>query len=587
MQYDKWSEPKTYARERLNEICRKSEAYVGTPEEETNRIDIWGTQEQASRAARELEGFEKDVRARGIRPSNARWHKEMAFDGRTQSRLERAEDQKGMGEALKQLAMQEEDFGFEAYLLWPDHTGLDINVFIAKHDSGILDDIRRTTFCRIDFNTGGVKSVKISTQDEDSVRAIYLRVFNLVKEMVAGQGRFIKANRFKLPRPAMYRDRVGWDQDPTTRLFLPTFHGEELPESEVENWNKLCKSEDKKNRDLIRAAMDMCLKSLHAPQRHVRMRVTFAELGFHTIRQPLPGKDYVMFDDFCEMISKEMSQVRPIGLRSSAGDLADLADVLSDMPEFGKPTIHYVLHFDFVGRNQTTLRLETEHKLSLSGKEAEMVASRWLEFGKSSENDEILELNMLDIEHLKSNFQIHIGAAKLHAEEKGTAKSQATFVSNLGFDAAAAGFKAPPRRRAQYPPGRTDLMRVEEITIARFPFKSTDGTFEIHRKDVFDELHAGSLPTDVKYEAKYYYREWDMLMAEFANIKPGEEVSWNKDLSGFFRDPKSVDDTRPLPMGLKAFVKEIEEISALLGQAIESLPDIQNGTNGSHSVECP
>ena len=57
MQYDKWAEPKTYARERLNEICRKSEAYVGTPEEETNRIDIWGTQEQASRAARELRRF--------------------------------------------------------------------------------------------------------------------------------------------------------------------------------------------------------------------------------------------------------------------------------------------------------------------------------------------------------------------------------------------------------------------------------------------------------------------------------------------------------------------------------------------------
>ena len=573
------------ARERLDEICLKTDAHIRTPEDEETRIPIWGTEEQVEQALNELQSFELYVRKVGVRPKQGGWWKTNAFDGRVASRQEEAERELVMAEGLRILE-QDTEFDFEAIFLWPDE--LDIDRFISQHNTTALNEIRGSILCRIDFNPTGIKFIKISANSDEHIRNIYLRVLNMVKEDIAQNGRFVVSNRFRLPRAEMFRDRVGLDHDPKANLYLATLHGNPLPEAEVDDWNRLWLSEEDKNHNLISSAIDMSLKSLQASQRHVRMRVTFGELGFSQLELPKDDDRNYNFDEFCSMIVKRRTTLQSMGLRTNRGNLADLVETLCNMEEFGELESRCVLHFDFEGRNNHKLRFESEFKQASASDDMEMFASRWLEFGKVDDS-EILEVNLLDFEHLKTNCQFHIGARSIYSTAaKGSQSELQSFASRVRFKAAPAGIKAPPRRRAIYPPGRQDLIQTEEIQVARFRFKQGDGYFELHRRDIYDERTKTATPMTSIWTAWYYYPEWDNILGEFASLRPGEEVPWRRNLGTFFINPKATHDSRALPRGFDAFMGEVEEISALLQDAIDRLPEVEvedlygNGQNGSY-----
>jgi len=156
--------------------------------------------------------------------------------------------------------------------------------------------------------------------------------------------------------------------------------------------------------------------------------------------------------------------------------------------------------------------------------------------------------------------------------EKSIKSHMLAFQGKISFERPPDGIKAIPRRRVKYPYGAAGLRAVSELTVLRWRFKSTDGFFELRRKDVYDE-RAGTRspgPAETRWHALYYYPEWDNLMGEFANIKPGEDISWAKSVATFF--PESGDsDGRALPQGFKKFLAEVEEIQDLLAEAIGKL----------------
>ena len=575
IRFDNWSTPERTARQQLDDICRKTGAYVATPDYDTNKFSIWGTAEQADSAEKEVSAWYSHIRATGIRPSGPKWHKEKAFDGRNASRIDQREREAEMALALRNME-NDTDFEFVLHHLWPDEPKMP--EFIQKYDKPVLEQIRLNVLCRIEFDQGTIPAYRVSAGTETTVKEVSARMNNLIMEMIAQKGDFVRCSRFKLPRANMYRSRVGWDKDPTTGLYLPTIHGEGLPADEVDDWTKLCTSEDAKNRSIIRQSITTCIASLYAPSKHVRMRVTFAELGFAQLQRPPPERDYHTFDEFCQMIPHQNVRISPLGLRSSKGNLSELVDVLDTMPEFGPGETFYTLHFDFDSRNQSTLRLEVEFRIGIMTKELEIFATRWLEFAHNANEYEMLEVNMLDLEHLKCNYQIHIGGTNIFEPDdlKGVGKQMLSFQDKVSYSAPPKGIKAEPRRRAVYPPGNRDLRRVEEIITVRYQFKDTDGVFELQRKDIFDETSHNKSVTPISSvgAGKYYYPEWDSLMGEFANLQPGEAVSWTRALSSFFLDKKAGDhggNYRALPKGFKTWLKEIEEIQGLLTEGIESV----------------
>lgn len=556
------------ARNRLDQICTTTEAYIATPDYDTNIAFIYGNATQVSHARQQLEFFEKDVRGRGVRPSAAHWVKLRAHDGRKEHRQER---QTQLQQYLTQYHQLDEqmEFDFDDYLLWPGD--LDLEQFIAEYDSSVLQNIRQQFLCRIEFDTT-IGLIHTSTQSEKVLMVIRGRIVNLVKEMVARLNRCIRLNLFRMPSASTYRSKIGLDKDPYTGLILPTLHGEPLPETEKKEWATLRRQVDRQNRQLISLSVEKCLKSMQVAKQHVRMRLTFGELGFRRHRKPTDGSDVHSFDDFCDMVRNERTEMHAQGLRSTGGNLALLGDKLDEVQKFYDGTDVWAVHFDFhVPGQSSTLRLETEFRLNAIS-EIEVASSRWLEY-KHGEESELLEVNMLEFE--KPNWQFHLGAVSF-CENPLIQSRLELFSHNLGFRAPIDGLKSDPKRRAIYPPGHQELRRLSELTMRRYRVKDTDGFLEIRRRDVYDETpgQSSAIPTSTHWTAAYYYPEWDNLLGELAYLQPGEEAEWTRALPTFF--PDSADVERP--DGFRKFMREVEEIQDLLGDAILQLPKVTNGS---------
>ena len=551
------------ARNQLDKISITTETYIPTPSLDSNKAAIYGSEAQLKHAQLLMEVFEKQVRGHAIRPSADKWVKMRALDGRKENRDERASK---LQEYLQMYERSDDDymFDFEDHIIWP--LDLELEQFIADYDSSVIHEMRKQYLCRITFDTRS-SFIHVSAQSEKVIYSIRSRLINLGKEMVAKANQRVKLNLYQLPTAARYRDKVGLDPDPSSGLYLMTLHGDELPEEETEQWTLLCRQIRRKNRSIVSMLLRKCLKDMQLSEMHVRMRVTFGEHGFRRHRKPVGGGDSHQFDDFCEMVHNERTLIEPQSLRSTTGDIIALADVLEKVKDFGEPTLSYSVRFDFhVPGQASTLRLETEFTHSIE-EEVEVTQRRWLEYKIGSEN-EMLTINMLEFE--KPSWQLNVGAVALYDNE--TTKNHLDhFAHNLGFRAPAEGIKAPAKRRAVYPPNHPRLRQVHELIMLRYPFKNTDGIFELRRTDVYDETpeYASAVPERSTWTANYYYPDWDNLLGEFAYIKPGGEVTWHRQMSSLF--PDSADAKRP--DGFRRFLREVYEIQDLLGNALNQLPN--------------
>ncbi|ETN42070.1 uncharacterized protein HMPREF1541_04009 [Cyphellophora europaea CBS 101466] len=562
--------PSEIARMRLDEICRRTNTYLHPKDPDSVQIGIWGEDEDVERARAELTVFEHDIRRTGLRPNRDAWHKARGYDGRVEDRATRNLREKDLA-AARLAHNKQSHFEYQAFLLWPYR--VDMKRFREKHEDNLLREIQGSMMCSIDFFDTSIRYVRISAQDEREIHHVYQRMVNLIKEAVAEHGLFSRINRFRLPRASIYRDKIGLDMDPTTKIMIPTLHGDPLPEDEYEKWQSLCKQSDAQNRAILRNEMESIIQAMQAPGQQVRMRVTFTELGFRQYERPSDGQEYHKLDDFCEMLGKPLTEVGMAGIRSTSDtNLGDLVPILSAMPEFRDAETRFTLHFDFHGSNRSTLRFEREMYIGLTG-ELEDEANRWLQFSHAQNEYEVLEFNMLDFERLRANYSVHIGKTDLY-ESTEHERSLHGFSHNVTYTHDPRGLQAPARRRAVFPPGRKSLLRHEEITIARFSFKGPDARFEIVRKDMFDAgAQSGTNPSKTLWYAQYYYPEWDTLLGEFGNLKPGEEVSWPRKMETFFIPGMARNDHRPLPKGFNGFFSEVEEIQSLLQKAIQTLEE--------------
>ena len=553
------------ARENLDEICRQTNTYIGTPSDNDNDVKIWGTDEDSQEALAQIQTFEFSIRRRGIRPSRDKWTKEKAHDGRVEDRAFRDLQTQAKYDATYQLNKHAQ-FVFEAYLLWPDK--VDMKRFREKYEETVLRQIQEKTFCRIDFVNEGERHVKISTQEERHVYATYQRVVNLVKESIAENGLFSHNNRIRLPRASMYRDKVALDRDPNIGLSLPTLFGEPLDTSQQMQWEQLCRSGDHSNQHMLKAELESILRAIQGPGQQLRMRVTFTELGLFQFERPEDDAEHYSIDGFCTMLAKPLTEIKPAGLRSDTTDLSKLVDLLSDMDLFENLEYRYTLHFDFRGSNEPFLRYEREMRIGYQG-ELEDEANRWMQFSRENDYD-LLEFNLLDFEHLRANYQVNIGKTPLY--EPKDQKHLQDFSNHVRYKNDPLGLKAQPKRRAVFPVGQPSLIGHKEITIARFSLKDSDARFELSRRDEFNAKDSGKEPSRTMWFAQYYYPEWDSLLGEFGNLKPGDKVSWPRKLDTFFIPERAIDDTRPLPKGVKGFLNEIEAVQECLQSAIEQLP---------------
>ena len=537
----------------LREIMARTETYIKEPEDFDTSLYIWGDEGQVAEAKGQIAQWERDVRESASAAKPVTWYKGRALDGRAEHR----EDRQNQENLLKELIQEAEiDYPVEAALLWPKE--LDIEDFeIANLD--VITQLRSSFTARISFLGSNTPHIMIAARTHADAVSLMTRMMNLVKETISRRDQLVTVNMIHIPNEDVYRDRVGLlDLDPKTQSYLPTLHGS--PSADEEQLSQHRRQVQVSNRKKIKKNIDMAIKKLRVSQQHCRMRFVFGELGFKLFQKPANGAETYSFDDFYTMVTKGRTKLTLNGLPVRQGEITDLADILNNMEAFSDCSEYYAAFFDFPGTtHNSVLRLETVFT-PIGDEDTENEEKRWLELSDS--------VSRLQVGHLnfdRPDYQVTLDAFPLGTDKLPKAQMMA-FQARVTMERPPNGIKSQPRRRVHHPTER-GLHTVSELIVLKWRFKDTDGLFELRRKDIYDlrpGRESGS-PVETRWHALYYYPEWDNLMAEFASVKPGEDVKWIKSVATFF---PGGEQWTALPQGFKKFISEVEEIQDLLAEAI-------------------
>ncbi len=535
------------------------------------KIGIWGNPEQVANARAELESFEKSLRSEHLerRKNLGSWAKVSALDGRKEHREERKAQVDEVVERHLKMALSA-DFDFEVsshnaklkvsgltirkyWLLWPSQ-----DLDFEQINTVSIEELKRNYWCVIDYNPD-TSFVRIMANKERELLQVVQRMVNLVKELVAKLNQVIKANFLQPPSTSAYRGSVEFEKNEST-LAIPILQGKPLPKYGLDDWQQFVQDEERSNRKQAGNALEKCVKNQRLSRKHVRMRLSLGQLAFKRYRLSSEGGNRYNYDDFCTMVANDRTAVELQGL--PVGPETDsMVDKCANYALFFEPTEVYVVHFDFKEPTQASiLRLECEFRPTQNHREVEVGQQRWLEFQPGAESN-LLELNMLDFEKL--DWQMSITAASF-PDNKQTGKQLKLFQESVVFKPTAEGIKAKPNRRAFYAAGNRGLTCVTELTTIRYRVRDTEGVFELTRKEAYHQAQdrMETHPSQSTMSASYYYPEWDNLLAEYAYIEPGGQVSWQPLLSTFFPDNMGV----AKPKGFKRFMEEVKELQQALSK---------------------
>lgn len=589
------------AKEKLAQICIQTEAFIKVPEPQSEVFELWGNPEEIEQAKDYLASFEMAYKAPG-HGGQRQWHKVKAFDGRVEHRDMRGALNKQHQQSFQQFT-QKEDLRFQANLMWLDDR--DMSTFTSVYDSNdILKEnplnSLQTQYSVIIRTESEHRRTSIVGDDRRKVMAVYNRILTLQKELVSRKRKGIKATQCLIPSSEAFKQRVYIDREGAERghagvYDVPSLDGEGLPATDIQLWTDLAASVHKKYRTSAKYAVRSCINSIYASRKQVRMRVIFGDMSlFYYESPPLRrdkqmeerdrdkvgdrhvlarhrGQDFYQIDDFINKVAEPRTEARQMPIASGAKHIDFIGQLCQD-PSLSRPQISWLVHFDFRDhKSRITLRLELEYRPSSYNPETEppeVHATRWLKYSDDTTQDvrELLVVDTFDLENV--GYRFTITTDPLYQSDT-MADSLNTFAQNVRFRPSTIGLRFAPSKHVAFPLGNMELVEIREITILQHTYKQNQGTFEIRRIDTFDQSphKSSSTAKSTLWSASYYYPQWHTLLDQFAVLDLGDDIDWPRDMTTFF--PKTVDPDGPaLPLMFKGFMKEVDEISAMLAKVI-------------------
>jgi hypothetical protein len=446
------------------------------------------------------------------------------------------------------------------WLLWP-HEDLDFE----RIGRSAIDSLETKFRCLIYYDPG-TSFVRVMANVEENLLTAITRIVNMAKEMVAEDNDRVKAIMVQLPQQVVEDATVSLHKSDTSSLAIPVLDVGLISCDEVEGLDIQARNRRRGIRREIAKAFEKHIRTLRMPQKHLRLRVNFGKIGLARYQRPTEDRENYDFDNFCEMLQNERTEVDLQGFldRGKAHDISKRLAETKMLTEHGDS---FTVLFDFK-QDTSTLRLECEFRPAHDPKELEMSQQRWTE-ARPGDLDKVLQLNVLDFE--KVDWQLLMNATTLN-DNRRIGPQLTHFQQSIGFRAGSGIGQAPSRRRVTFALGNRQLSRVTELTTKRYRFKDTDGIFEITRRDEYPEAPGQSRPNpeSTTWSASYYYPEWDNLLGEYAYLEPGQQVSWQPYLQTFFPEEK----TAPKSAGFKRFIKEVEELQNLLSREMRTSVDL-------------
>lgn len=570
--------PLEVLRNRLATISIDTDAFIAVPDSSEHTCNIWGERDQIIRAKESLHAFELSAAA-PTKGQNTTWDKINAYDGRAESRLMR----ETWMTHQRQYFQQETDdsaMPYQFHLFWPD--GYDLDNFIQDYNESVLQDLMNKYNCIIRQQTTH-RITKIACDSQQDLFQVYNRLLGLVKEMVARKQPGLCATHCEVPDPLTYRDQVKLREFHVGRepVYLPVLTGNRLSRTEHENWTKLSSLVNKRYRLATKNALRSCISAMHMSRRHLQLRVNFGDPGLTQFMKSEKGQGVYDIDDFLFKVERPGTKILMCPLQE--GPSFNLIDKIDSCNEFSAQEISWEVAFDFSGGPNKKLQLLKEYVPNVvDPNEPSVAASRWLVRSDASieDNPDLLVVNHIDMQRV--GYQLYLGGGVLFQNQK-TLQDLRTFGNHTKFRPSPNGLRYKPGKHVIHPYGNQELTSVRETAIAKYRFKDTRGTFEIRRTEIFNSKpgEVSPIPYRTEWSAAYYYAGWDNLLAEFANIEPGQDVAWKRDLKTFFPQHEEYHNPQILPLGFKAFMKEVDAIQTLIARVLgRNQDDGVNQANG-------
>ncbi|KAL5356980.1 hypothetical protein BJX96DRAFT_187886 [Aspergillus floccosus] len=449
-----------------------------------------------------------------------------------------------------------------------------------------LDVLRAKYNCHFFVPKGLPGFICALGQDHDTMKNIAHRLRTKWVETVASSNIKSKVYVIEPPSPNGMKKKIVVKHE--HHLAKPLLRGNKLKGLDLESWQNLSGLIQSKNNARVLDAVEMSLKGVVFVRGHLRMRINLGLFVLDEYRAPQEGRDSYSFEEFREMLLYEQTKGRLIpGLKASqeeflarfynATDLIETYGSASSSLDKVKPA--YSVNFEFLGSNNSMLRLEVEFAKSPLAEEYEVTQRRWLrprKSGQSNDRRPPLQIGVIDFE--RSDWQLEIKSLEFHeASSIDASLKQFGHSVKIPHDTKITSISAQPRRKVIFkdsPP----VSRLVEKTAFRYRLKGTDYTLEIARYDEYVRKNlfcmqgqsataAASQFSEVPFTswgASIFDSKWDNLLGEHANLPVGQSAKYNPNLDTFFL-PRQSAEPKEKGSGFWELVGLVKRVAELLG----------------------
>ncbi|KAJ5620504.1 hypothetical protein N7510_004488 [Penicillium lagena] len=448
-----------------------------------------------------------------------------------------------------------------------------------------LDNIRTTLDVHVYQQRHMPNYICVSAHD----KAVLLQVIELLciiwREFSTKSDVRLKLYLVEPPSPAIMRTKIFLEK--SSRVARPFLHGGELGRDQIRHWSNEHYLILLKNDSLLLRNLQKSLDTISIIRGHLKMRVHFGTFVLDEYRRSEKGESSYEFQEFQNMILHEQAKGRLVpGLQVGQSELLDRClqasefleplNAPKDFKSLAEIEPTHSAYFEFPGNNNTVLCLEAEFLKTWGARRFEAGQCRWFKADRKEEYGNRLPLQVSVIDFGRSDWQLEIKSFEFHdADSIGGALR--AFIRSIRFQnqQAVQTIASNPRRNVHFM-AEAPVSKIVEKAALRFQVKGTRYIFELARFDAYMPLktkfiamgsefmvphvHWQEKPT-VSWAASVFAPEWDNVLGENANLRPGNTVEHRGNLSAFFPPGEGRDEDS----GFCDFLTVVRKIADMLG----------------------
>ncbi|PWY83111.1 hypothetical protein BO94DRAFT_625498 [Aspergillus sclerotioniger CBS 115572] len=585
----------------FKEICRRTGAFIKPPLYTDSVIHLWGESSQVLAAKDIIQSI--ITKCNYYHKKKLEWSKIRAHMVNKEVGIELMERHDAVCQALRKAPDSFSVFPEQMLFLWPKD-GPSINDSLGP-ELEALDYIRAKFNCYVFVPKDLPDHICALGHDLETMKQIVRCLRTKWTEVVANSN--VKAKLYIVEPPTAMKSKIVVKKD--TLFAKALLCGTSLIGSEAEKWHNLANLIESKNDARILSAVERCLKSVVAIRGHLRMRVNLGSFVLDEYRVPADDKRAYGFEEFREMLLHEQTKGRLVpGLKIHKDELlARCYKAITLLQPYNNPSMSlespepaFSVNFEFMGINNSMLRLEAEFTRSAGATDYEITQRRWLKArqgGQSSDKRPPLQIGVIDFE--RSDWQLELKSLEFY-EASSIDAALRDFSHTIKFQRTANmdDISATPERKVLFS-ASAPVARFIEKTAIRYQLKGTNCILEIARYDEYCRANLPAAPgvlstymgpfapvPNTSWGASLFDPRWDNLLGEHANLPIGQTVKYHPKTNTFFPSGRPAGGGEKCK-GFWGLVRKVKQVAELMGPGRVSGGKKPTTGQGSSSESSP